>query len=233
MQPLLSDKEGISGHGYELYINAKPATLQTIRELIARIDKQAAQLLISVKNLNINTSNQTRYSVDANIKHNNTTLTIGGKAGGGIAFNSSGKSVTQTQRQTPQVRATEGQPALISSGISLPIKSNNWKVVNGHVIENEVTDYRAINSGFYVTAWLNGNRVKLDIQQQQNSPSDGNRIQTSSINTTAASGKLGEWIAIGGVTESSQYSSYEPNPNATHSTNYRDNTIYIKVDTAD
>ena len=51
VQPLLSDKEGISGHGYELYINAKPATLQTIRELIARIDKQAAQLLISVKNL--------------------------------------------------------------------------------------------------------------------------------------------------------------------------------------
>lgn len=230
IQPLLNDREGISGRGYELYLNAGAKTQQTIRQLVAKLDQKPAQLLISVKNLDISHDNNSRYALSGGIKRGSTQINIGGSKNSELQLEASDRSIISTQRRTPQVRATEGEPALIGSGQTIPFKTKRYKAINGQVIETDVTDLVNTHSGFYVTAWLNDERVTLNIEQQKQSLNSNRRINTAGINTTV-SGRLGEWIAIGGIQESSTRNQNKTfNPEASRITTTRDNTVYIKVE---
>ena len=58
-----------------------------------------------------------------------------------------------------------------------------------------------MSSGFLVTPRVNGTQVVLDIEQQDERVANGS-VQTQRL-TTQVSGPLGEWIRLGGVSESS------------------------------
>jgi hypothetical protein len=59
--------------------------------------------------------------------------------------------------------------------------------------------YKDVGRGFYATPRLNGERVTLDITQQADSQTGYGRgtIDTQRLSTTV-SGRLGEWIELGG-----------------------------------
>jgi hypothetical protein len=64
-----------------------------------------------------------------------------------------------------------------------------------------------VQTGFYATPRLSGDRVTLEISPQQQRLTGGDRgaqvaVATGSAATTV-SGRLGEWIEIGGVIETS------------------------------
>ena len=103
---------------------------------------------------------------------------------------------------TQQVQTSEGYPALIQVGQSVPITTRS-RDAYGQVYNN--TEYRNVTQGFYVTASLAGDIVHLDISsnrdrvsQQQPGVID---IQQAD---TRVSGRVGEWISIGGSSEQSQ-----------------------------
>jgi hypothetical protein len=64
-------------------------------------------------------------------------------------------------------------------------------------------EYHELSSGFEVLPRLNGERVMLDIATQQERATDLGQVSAVVQRaTTTVTGKLGEWIEIGGVTSS-------------------------------
>ena len=59
-----------------------------------------------------------------------------------------------------QIQASEGQPALIQIGQSIPITSTS---TDGYGRIQSDTEYRNVTQGFYVTPSLSGDTVRLQI----------------------------------------------------------------------
>jgi hypothetical protein len=87
--------------------------------------------------------------------------------------------------------------------------------------------YRSVLSGFYVTARVNGDYVRLELMQQKENIGSGNTINTSSLSTTV-NGTLGEWITIGSVSSGSRNTTRELDARSAAVTDIYDN-IEIKV----
>ncbi len=229
IRPLLKENEGISGQGYELYLNASAETAQNIRKLITRLDKAPAQLLISLRNFNIGTDNQSGTSISGSLNHGNVQLTAGATPiDDSVTIQASSSLSATIERQQPQIRATEGEPVLIYAGSSVPITIKDRRYRNGRIIERGITDYRPLQSGFYVTAWVNGENVRLEIDQKDDSLQNSGAINVSSIKTSAQ-GRLGEWITIGGIDLVRRNSSINSNSKTAVSTETR-NTVSIRVE---
>jgi type II secretory pathway component GspD/PulD (secretin) len=100
------------------------------------------------------------------------------------------------------VRVLEGSSALIRVGQSVPAGIEQVIVGPGGAVGSQSTQYRDVDSGFYVTPRVNGNRVTLEISSANDrvvDPATGaTRIQRVE---TVASGRLGEWIELGGTWE--------------------------------
>jgi hypothetical protein len=77
-------------------------------------------------------------------------------------------------------------------------------VINGQSVEQVVdgTQYRDVTTGFYVLPRLAGDRVTLDISPQRETLS---RQIPGAVNVqglvTSVSGRLGEWMEIGGISQ--------------------------------
>jgi hypothetical protein len=87
-------------------------------------------------------------------------------------------------------------------GETRPFTSSSVVGAGGHhgAIVAESKQYRDVHSGFYVTPRLSGDRVTLEISptQQHVDPAHHDTVATQSI-TTTVSGRLGEWIQLGGA----------------------------------
>jgi len=113
-------------------------------------------------------------------------------------------SGAQSDRSTQSVRVMEGREAFVRIGQSAPVRERQVQrsVVGGRVVEQvvESTQYREAASGFYVLPRVAGERVTLDISAQRESLSRRTEggVSAQSIVTTV-SGRLGEWMEIGGI----------------------------------
>jgi hypothetical protein len=110
----------------------------------------------------------------------------------------------ESDRNTQSVRVLEGREAFVRVGQSVPVRERQVRrvVVGGQVVEQVVegTQYRDVTTGFYVLPRIAGDRVTLDVRPQRESLSDQVRggVNVQSVVTTV-SGRLGEWMEIGGI----------------------------------
>ena len=85
-----------------------------------------------------------------------------------------------------------------------------------------------MNSGFLVTPRVNGESVTLQIDQQAQQAGNRGGIATQSL-STQASGRLGTWIELGGVTESGS-SSGSGVAGRSYSTETDKHSVWVKVE---
>lgn len=203
IRPFLKPGDALTGTDYQLIIRTDPQNLAAIKDFVAKLDKAPAQLLVSVKNTGQVNSADSGVNVGGTIGNDGRRIIINDSGGSENIYIEAGRSETAGNRQqNPQIRVTEGRPALIYTGISVPVKSQQRLRQGNRVIEQQRVEYRNVQSGLYVTARLNGNEVALDIEPQQQSLGEAGVINTFSLSTTLR-GKLGEWMPLGEVTESS------------------------------
>jgi hypothetical protein len=95
--------------------------------------------------------------------------------------------------QTLQVM--EGNEVFIQVGQSVPVRSQSAQ-------GSETVEYRDVGTGFYVRPRVSGNQVTLSISTRRDSVADPN---TGTLNIqrvdTVVSGRLGEWLALGGIAQ--------------------------------
>jgi len=199
-------KDGtVSAYGNQLIVNAEPDKIQGLRALLSQLDTPSKRLLITVdtneNNQQSNGDNQTQiitYSTESR--------------DGGIQ----------------QIQASEGVPALVQVGQSVPLTTTQ---PDAYGRPQNQTQYRNVTQGFYVTASVTGETVHLSISTNRDRMSQERPdvVNVQSTDTTV-SGRLGEWIPLAGINRETQAD--KSSGTRTYSTQGRDDlTLRVKVDT--
>ncbi|MNO95036.1 Bacterial type II/III secretion system short domain protein [compost metagenome] len=202
-QAFLGNDGTVSAFDNKLIVNASPERIDDLRTLLQQLDTAPKRLLISVDN---NDSNFQDNHGNARIIHYGTANREGG---------------------LQQIQASEGQPALIQVGQSIPVTSTS---TDGYGRIQSNTEYRNVTQGFYVTPSLSGDTVRLQLSSNNEriSQERADVVKVQSTDTTVT-GKLGEWITVAGFNQQSQAD--QQASTRSYSTQRGENmTLRVKVD---
>ena len=214
IQPLVAAGGTITGMQNQLIIKTTPSNLDEIRQVLQRIDKAARRLMIYVKQDVDGETYRRAQSISGSYSSGDVSISNNSKRprkglivsaedrrGNHIQYRDLSTRSDLEDRNTFKVQTTDGQPAFVQSGQSVPIPNQNTFVTRGGIVVQDTTEYRDVTSGFYVLPRLqNGDRVTLLISPQLSrvKPNQGAVFEVQNAETTV-SGYLGEWINIGGV----------------------------------
>jgi type II secretory pathway component GspD/PulD (secretin) len=216
IQPMLAREGSVSGFQGQLVIRTTPANLEEIKRILASLDTAPRQLLITVRQDALVDRSRSAAEVSGSVGGDHGRVTVPGSSesrGGSVVLHEGDDSVrlhviegsgSQSDRNTQSVRVMEGREAFVRVGESVPVRERQVQrsVVGARVVEQvvETTQYRDAATGFYVLPRISGDRVTLDISTQRESlsrPVQGG-VSVQSVVTTV-SGRLGEWMEIGGI----------------------------------
>lgn len=204
LKPFAGDNTLLVGRNDQLVIQAAPQRLAALRRLVRQFDRPPRQLLITV--VQGERGQPTRDQV------------------GQDRF--SRRWGTRVAPLEQRIRATEGMPAFIESGVSLPQASAAFSPWFGYQASRY---HEAFTNGFHVTPWLHDDQVTLQIHPYRTHPTGGRHTFHIQQAGTRLTGRLGEWITLGGAWQSTLES--EPNMRR-YGTRYaqRHQPIRIKVE---
>lgn len=205
-QSFLGKDGSVSTFEDKLIVNASQERIDDLRTLLQQLDTAPKRLLISVDN---NDSNFQDNRGNARVIQYGTANREGG---------------------LQQIQASEGQPALIQVGQSIPITSTS---TDGYGRIQSDTQYRNVTQGFYVTPRLTGDTVRLQISTNNDRVSQerADVVKVQSTDTTVT-GRLGEWITLAGYNQDSQ--AERSASSLSYSTQRGENmTLRVKVDLLD
>jgi len=216
IQPLLAREGSVSGFQGQLIVRTTPANLEEIKRILASLDTAPRQLVITVRQETDVERSRSSAEVSGSVGGDHGRVTIpgsGGTRGGNVVLRDGDDPLrvnvlegtsSETDRSEQTVRVMEGREAFVRIGQSVPVRERQVQrtVVGGRVVEQVVegAQYRDVASGFYVLPRVSGDRVTLDVSSQRESLSrrSAGNVNVQSLVTTV-SGRLGEWMEIGGV----------------------------------
>jgi hypothetical protein len=204
LRPLLPPGSALTGTGNVLLVRTDPVTLNQLRETVAQLDRAPRQLLISVGQSSGTESGDRSVRGAATVGTGDVQAGINRppQAAAGAEIVARGGSSRDSLRNVSSVRALEGFETYISVGQSRPYTSTS--VISGGgwrpPVVMQTTGFQDVQSGFFATPRISGDRVTLVISAQQQRLTGGGRQQpvSTASATTTVSGRLGEWIEIGG-----------------------------------
>jgi len=211
LRPFVEPGGTLSGMNNKIFIRASAANRQQIRELLAAIDRPPRRLLISVRQDADSTATARGGEVSGRVSSGGTTIesrrTVVG--GSGVEVRRGGDVVrgqvydsrsVDSERVAQQVQVVEGGKAFINVGTSVPLRQA--VVGPGGAVVSESVVYRDLGTGFSAEPQLAGDNVTLTISPTHDTPG---RYGPGSANiqrlTTTVTGRLGEWIDLGGSVE--------------------------------
>jgi hypothetical protein len=217
LQPLLEQGGALTGQDYKLFVRTSPANLQQLRAALAEIDRRPTQLLVSVRR-------STQQEIARERGEASGTLS---NRGADVSVHATDSNARERSDGVASVQVLEGSSALISSGSDVPIVTAVAAGGGRRPWAAATTGYRNVSSGFLVTPRVNGQAVVLDIEQQDERVVNGN-VQTQHL-TTQVSGTIGEWIQLGGVSESAS-TQQRGILSRQYATSSDDRSVWVKVD---
>ena len=244
IKPMLGTADSVTGQGFQIFVRTTPQNLKQIKQMVNKLDVAAKLLQISV--FQGNDRDLRALSMEGSVQYqdSNANVNIGSTGntsrGGDVHLSTRGGSATSHTLSTRgrlsdnpihTLRVTENTQGYIETGESIPYFSagGGWFSGRRGFIGGDV-DYKDVTTGFYVLPRVHGEQVILDVSpfKQSQSKTRGGDINTQSA-STQITGKLGQWLAIGGTTEQVQRSS--TSIGTSHSTQSRNNeSIWIKAD---
>lgn len=218
LQPLVEPGGALSGMNNQLILRGSARNREQIRQALAAIDTPVRRLLIRVSQNRDAESRQQGAELSGNIGPGSDVRIIQPpdaslRGGGQIEVRRGGSSAsvsarihdigsTRDSRSSQVVQVIEGGRAFIQVGQSLPLPLRQVVLGPGGVVVTDSTVYRDIGQGFYAVPQLAGDRVTLEISPQFDTPGSPGAGGVAAVNTqrvsTTVSGRLGEWIELGG-----------------------------------
>lgn len=227
-QSVIGDQGRINAYGNQLIVNAPDAVIAELKQVLEQLDSEPKRLLISVDTQDSATDSTGGYRVDGSVHAGDVDIEAGrGERAGRDQVRIIRRTTSSQGGGIQQIQASEGYPALIQIGQSVPLTTTG---TDGYGQVYQQTQYRDVMRGFYVTANLNGDRVQITISSNRDRL---NHMRPDVIETqvadTRVSGRVGEWITLGSVDESA--SSQQNGMLRRYSTQGRqDLSLRVKVD---
>jgi len=243
LRPLLAPGGTLTGTSNRLIVRTTPANLAELKQVLAVMDSRPRQLVISVRQGAAVDVARDRASVSGSAGGGDAQVTVTPPPGtredpsvtvqterSRIEGRGIGSGSTQDSSVMQSVRVLEGNSAFIRAGQSVPVTSS--RIVQGSDGQQvtRTTGFANADTGFYVTPRLNGDRVTLEVSTDRDrvqNPNTG-RVHVQRL-STVVSGRLGEWIAVGGSSESAERARDDPLSQRRSSTR-DDRRIMLKVD---
>ena len=246
IRPLLDKDEMVSGMNYQLILRASPHNTEQIRRLLERIDTLPRQLKITVmQNVDSETvARLTEISGSVSVGKNARISLSGGVNVGGAGREQGGVSARiistrslDDDKKTQYLQVLDGNRAWVSSGQSVPVPQRQLIQQPWGTQVIETVRQSDIASGFYVLPRVSGDRVTLEITTQNNSlisnqhadAYPNKRIQNTS---STISGRMGEWINLGGLSQLSDFNDATITARSTSRLNEQRNVL-IRVEEVD
>lgn len=212
IKPMLGTDDVITGRGFKLFLRSSPETLAQVKDMIDILDATAKILQISVFQGSDRDLRALNISGNVQIESGDASGSIGtnsNKSAGSISYNTQNASGSINATSTSgrmennplqRLRVTEGTEGYIETGEQIPYFSGASWIRPGAAAGD--IEYRNVTTGFYVLPRIHGDNVSLQVSPFKNSLSKARagNIETQQANTTIT-GRIGEWLLIGGVTE--------------------------------
>jgi type II secretory pathway component GspD/PulD (secretin) len=207
LMPLLENTDQIVANGDSLIVKTTPERVQTITNIIRKLDNPLNNLLITI----IQSRDVTAAQLNAGIGFD---IQVPLQQPGNVRGNVQGyynQSQGQNNRQNTQtIRTLEGVPAHIKAGNIVPITNyQTYRDGYGYPYESRSTQLVEATTGFEVTPRLVGQQVMLDVSPWSDNINAQGQFQTQEANTSIRA-NLGEWVDLGGVNENTQSSGNTP-----------------------
>lgn len=190
--PLVEPGGTLTGLNDQLFLRASARNRADIKRALAALDKPTRRLIIHVAQ-----NRQAEESTRGVEARGQVVLgsTRRANVGARVWDSRSGRDESGGQ----MVQTVEGGQAFIQIGRSLPLPMRQIVLGPGGAVRHESVVYRDVGRGFYAVPRVNGQRVTVEISQQAEQMVDEGRgrINSQRLSTTV-SGRLGEWIELGG-----------------------------------
>ena len=229
LQPLLEQGGALTGQDYKLFVRASGANLAQLRSAVEQLDRQQRQMLVSVRRSTAQDIQREQASASGTLRTGDGGISVNERprSGSGVTVRA-GERTLQTQNSSvSSVSVLEGNSAFISTGASVPIVTAVAVGGGRQPFIAGAVEHRDLQRGFTVTPRLAGEQVILEISQQDERVSGGG-IQSQSLNTQVM-GRLGTWIQLGSVSESSSQSD-SGILSRNYSTGANELAIWVKVE---
>jgi hypothetical protein len=190
IQPFVGPEGTVTGMHNQLIVRTTSERMEEVKRILKQFDHPPRRLLIHLRETHPETLSENGVEISVDEER----VKIGRAGETGIRLKR-----YETRRRDDVVRtvqALEGTPTLILSGVNTPfISGGNYHngPYPGYRTEYQ---YRNIDSGFYATAHLIGDQVRIDIASQREELQPDRLSVNRRESYGNVSGKLGEWIPL-------------------------------------
>jgi type II secretory pathway component GspD/PulD (secretin) len=203
LQPLVEPGGVITGTDSMLFVRTSAANLEQIRQAVAVLDRRPRQLRVTVGQGSAAAEVDSAVRGSASVGGGDVQVGVNrppaGETGVSVAARHAARDAGL--RNVSSVTTLEGTETFIAAGQSAPVTTTQVRPGWPGPGVVQTTEYRDANTGFYATPRVSGDVVTLDLsptQQRFSGPPSDRRIATAGV-TTQVSGRLGEWISVGGA----------------------------------
>lgn len=222
LQQLVSPGGTVTGMNDQLIIRTDPDNMADLKNVLATLDRRLRQLRISVRQDVSAEADFREDEINARFGSGDFSGSIGSAQGGrrgapgasvgiGDGRNRIDYHNFSTRREDDNnlahfVTTVEGRPAFINAGQVVPLANRSVLATPYGGVVQDTIQYRDVGAGFYVTPRLVGDGgVNLEISPYAEAldRSGSGVINTRGVNTVV-NGRIGEWIPLGGASDSSR-----------------------------
>jgi len=188
LRPLVEPGGALSTLDDKILLRVSPANLAELRAAIDALDTPLRRLVVSVRQDRSSEGQGGGVGLSGRLEPGHSRLRLEGGAG----------QYRQAEGVSQQVQVVEGGQALIRVGQSLPVAMREWRPGPGGWQPVDSMRYTDVGSGFLASPQLIGERVNIEIAPDMERVGASGIIETSRL-ATSVSGRLGEWIPLGGT----------------------------------
>lgn len=207
-----------------IIIKAEKNEIETLRQLVHKLDTPPQHLLITVLKSYDTISDRRNTALHGNIELSNNHLA------GQVALEGWSTKDNKNHDQYFQARGLAGKPVLITMGESIP-QQEQYLVLrhDGDLAINEATHYLDINSGFEAIATILPNhQTIIEIHPAFGHYNEPNGVIQHSQLISTVSGEIDTWLEVGQV--HSKKNIEKLGTTSYHSDSQKQQSIYIKVE---
>lgn len=240
IQPLVGKDGAVTGIQNRLVIRTSPDRLAQIKRVIASIDTKPRRLMIVVRQNITREALAQEASVFGSVGTDQARVRVpetAGESGARVELGSQRKRVgakinstrdIESSADVQRVQVLEGNAAFIRVGQSVPIPSRTVVRNGRQVTVVEETQFQDVTSGFTVLPRVSGSDVTLEINPQRNTLGSRGAVNVQQA-STVLSGRIGEWIELGGVGQQGA-SSGSGTVYSTQDVSSDNRSIFVKVE---